>query len=97
LVKDLSIIGSAVATSAGSGSKFDKSGRFHHLFDPTTGRCASRCLSATALAPTAMEADALATALAVTPIQQAESLMHAFRGRQAIMVMADGQIVEAGV
>ena len=97
MVKDLSITGSAVATSAGSGSRFDKSGRFHHLFDPTTGRCASRCLSATAIAPTAVEADALATALAVTPVQQSESLVQAFRGRRAIMVMADGQIVEAGV
>jgi len=97
MVKDLSITGSAVATSAGSGSRFEKTGQFHHLFDPMTGRCASNCLSATAIAPTAMEADALATALAVTPIERTESLVHAFRGQWTIMVMADGQIVEAGV
>jgi thiamine biosynthesis lipoprotein len=96
LMRDLSITGGAVATSAGMGSKFDRAGRFHHLFDPATGHSADRCLSATAIAPTAMEADTLATALAVSPSWQANSLVHAFRGRQAILVMADGSIVEAG-
>lgn len=95
-VKHMTIEGSAIATSAGTGSRFDKTGRFHHLFDPATGRCASRCLSATAIAPTAMEADALATTLAIAPVRQAESLVHAFRGRRAMLVMADGLIVETG-
>lgn len=96
IVKDLSIMGNAVATSAGSGSRFDKSGRFHHLFDTTTGHCAARCLSATAVAPTAMAADALATALAIAPVGQADNLVHAFRGQRAMLVMADGRIVESG-
>ena len=95
IMKDLSITGGAVATSAGMGSKFDRAGRFHHLFDPATGHSADHCLSATAVAPTAMEADALATSLAVSPLQRANNLVQAFRGRQAILVMADGNIVEA--
>lgn len=95
-MKDLSISGGAVATSAGMGSKFDRAGRFHHLFDPTTGLSADRCLSATAVAPTAMEADALATALAVSPSWQANNLVQAFRGRRAILVMVDGNMVEVG-
>jgi thiamine biosynthesis lipoprotein len=95
IIKDLSITSAAVATSAGMGSKFDRVGRFHHLFDPATGHSADRCLSATAVAPTAMEADALATALAVSPPWQAKYLVHAFRGRRAILVMADGNLVEA--
>jgi thiamine biosynthesis lipoprotein len=94
MVRELSIDGGAVATSAGMGSKFDATGRFHHLFDPATGTSADRCLSATAIAPTAVEADALATALAVSPHEKAGNLVRAFRGSRAIIVMADGDIVE---
>ncbi|MBE9553931.1 MAG: FAD:protein FMN transferase [Proteobacteria bacterium] len=96
IMRDLSVTSGAVATSAGMGSKFDRAGRFHHLFDPATGHSADRCLSATAVAPTAMEADALATALAVSPSWQANNLVQAFGGRRAILVMADGNIREAG-
>lgn len=37
--------------------------RYHHLLDPTTGRPARRSRSATVIAPTTEQADALATAL----------------------------------
>jgi thiamine biosynthesis lipoprotein len=94
MIRKLTINGGAVATSAGTGSKFDAAGRFHHLFDPATGSSADRCLSATAFAATAMEADALATALAVSPHDEASNLVRAFRGWRAMIVMAHGRIVE---
>jgi thiamine biosynthesis lipoprotein len=94
IVRELSIDGGAVATSAGMSSKFDATGRFHHLFDPATGNSTDRCLSATAIAPTAMAADALATALAVSPREEAADLVRAFRGWRAIIVRADGGITE---
>jgi thiamine biosynthesis lipoprotein len=93
-ILEMSINGSAMATSAGMGSKFDTAGHFHHLFDPATGTSTDHCLSATAFAATAMEADALATALAVSPREEAINLVHAFRGSRAVTVMADGGIVE---
>ena len=37
--------------------------RYHHLLDPTTGRPARRSRSATVIAPTTEQADALSTAL----------------------------------
>lgn len=81
----------AVATSGGYGTRFDRSGRFHHLFDPATGTCPSAVLSATAVAPTALQADALATALAVAPPSRAKSLVRAFRATGARLVLADGR------
>lgn len=93
-IRELSIEGGAVATSAGMGSKFDGAGRFHHLFDPATGDSADNCLSATAIARTAVEADALATALAVSPHEIAGNLVRAFRGSRAIIVTARGGTTE---
>jgi FAD:protein FMN transferase len=57
----------ALATSDPLGTCFDRSGRHHHLFDPITGRSATRAKRITVLAPTATLADAVSTALAVDP------------------------------
>jgi thiamine biosynthesis lipoprotein len=51
----------AIATSAGSGTPFDRTGRFHHLFDPRSGASAARWSSFSVVAATATEADALST------------------------------------
>ena len=61
----------AVATSAGIASPFDASGRHHHLFDPATGRPAPGAGQVSVVAPRATMADALSTALAVSPPAQA--------------------------
>lgn len=81
----------AVATSGGYGTRFDRQGRFHHLFDPASGGCPASVLSATAFAPTAMQADALATALAVSPPDTARAMVGAFRGTGARLILADGR------
>lgn len=56
----------ALGTS-GSGTQFfvDRGRRLGHILDPRTGRPAAGVVSATVLAPTAADADALATALYV--------------------------------
>ncbi len=84
----------ALATSGGYGMPFDGNGRFHHLFDPATGDSARRCLSVSVVAPDAMTADALATALAVAGPGRAGQLLAAFGGRQARFTMGDGTVVE---
>ena len=53
----------AVATSAVAGLRFDPEGRFHHLFDPRSGRCAEGYRAASVVAARAADADALSTAL----------------------------------
>jgi thiamine biosynthesis lipoprotein len=60
------LAGRALATSAATYQHFDYNGRkLGHLLDPRTGRPAEGVASATAIAPTAAEADALATAFYV--------------------------------
>lgn len=62
---------------------------YSHLLDPRTGQPAPR-IQAAVIAPTAMEADALATALAVTPVEQGLALAERRPGVQALLV-AEGR------
>ena len=61
----LEIVDRAVATSAPAGTLFDRTGRFHHLLDPATGRSSRGPRSVTVVARHATDADALSTALIV--------------------------------
>ncbi len=90
----ISLRDAALATAAGQRSRFDLEGRHHHLFDPTSGRSAGHCLSATAQASTATAADALATALAVSPPDRAAVLVSRFGGTHARLLLADGRTRE---
>jgi FAD:protein FMN transferase len=63
--REIDVIDQAVATSAPQGTRFDDRGRFHHLFDPRNGTCASLHEAVTVVAPTAALADGLSTAFAV--------------------------------
>ncbi len=80
----------ALATSSGSGTRFEPSGRHHHLFDPRTGSSAPRYASVTVLAEAAAAADAISTALAILPITAARELLQAAGGISAGYVMPDG-------
>ncbi len=94
MIGTLPLQGAALATSGGYGMPFDPDGRFHHLFDPATGRSAGQCLSASAVAPYAMTADALATALAVAGPGRSHGLLTAFGGSHARLTLRDGTVVE---
>ena len=90
----MTLQGAALATSGGYGMAFDPEGRFHHLFDPATGRSAARCLSASAVARDATTADALATALAIAGPDRAQALLTAFDGSRARLTLPDGTAQE---
>jgi thiamine biosynthesis lipoprotein len=94
MIGSLPLQGAALATSGGYGMPFDRDGRFHHLFDPVTGRSAGQCLSASAVAPDAMTADALATTLAVAGAGRVRSLLGAFGGSHARLTLRDGTVLE---
>ncbi len=91
LLRILELEDRALATSAGSGSRFDAAGRFHHLFDPRTGRSAGRHASVSVMAPRATLADALSTALYAMSDEERQVLRGRFEGVEAWILRADGR------
>jgi len=81
----------AVATSgAGPRDRTIGGRRYPHLIDPRTGlACANR--SATAFAPRAVDADALAAALAVLPPRDGLALAESFPGAEAVVFDGKGR------
>jgi FAD:protein FMN transferase len=60
-----------------------------HLLDPRTGRPADRILSASALAPCARDADALATAASVLAPEESVALAESLLGAACLLVLPD--------
>lgn len=85
------IEGQALATSGTSANGVDFSGHsFSHIIDPRTGAPVDNGIrSATVLAPTAMEADALATAFLVMGPEEGGVLARRL-ARPALFIHADG-------
>ncbi|MDE1937278.1 FAD:protein FMN transferase [Bradyrhizobium sp.] len=71
----LPIVDRAVSTSGTYGFQFDAAGRFNHLFNPSTGGCASRYCSVTTVSRTATAADALSTAFSLMQDQRIRLLL----------------------
>lgn len=64
----------AVATSAGLGTPFDLSGKYHHIFNPESGYNDNEYLQVSVISKTAAEADALATAFLIMNPKKSEIL-----------------------
>ena len=82
---DIELNDNALAVSSGSGTTFEPSGQFHHIFDPATGASAARLAEVAVVAPRAMIADALATAICVVGEERAGDLLAAYPGTRAIV------------
>lgn len=87
----LNLSGRAVATSSAAGTMFAPSGRHHHLFDPRSGRSASRCMQVTVMAEQAALADALSTALFVARPEEREHILGRFPGSECLIVETGGR------
>ena len=86
----LNLADRCISTSGGYGTKFEASGRHHHLFDPTTGRSAGHYIAVSVVANSTMVADALSTALYVTPPERAGGLLAAFPDTEVLVTLPDG-------
>lgn len=65
-------------------------GRVGHTINPRTGHpMTSSTLSATVIAPTCMEADALATACMALPLDQSITMIEAYPGASAMLIDSD--------
>jgi len=88
----LAVTGGAVSTSAAYERSWNVGERsYGHLLDPRTGYPASRCLSATVLAPSGMLADALSTACFVLGPEQGAVVCHMFAGVEAFWFIQQEQ------
>ncbi len=89
----LKFTGRALASSGGYARGYDVGGKHRsHIFDPKTGKPVEHILGASVLAPTAMVADALATALNVLPVDAGMELVRKTEGADAVVVTADGNV-----
>lgn len=82
----------AVATTEARGFVFEDSGSHHHLFNAVDGRSANAYRAVTALAPTAVLADGLSTACAVSDTDAIRTLVGAFDDVQVRLLKADGSV-----
>ena len=84
----------AVATSGDYEKFFVKEGeRYHHILNPVTGKPARQCQSVTVMAPSAMDADALATAVFVLGPAKGLSLLAKIANAHGIIVNARGNVL----
>jgi thiamine biosynthesis lipoprotein len=86
----------AMAVSGGYGTTFEPSGRYHHIFDPTTGDSARALIDAAVIGPRATIANGLSTALCVAGEARAAALLAACPGYRAILTRPDGTRAEVG-
>ena len=86
----------ALATSGPGSQYFDEGGiRYCHILDPRTGRPASRWLSSTAVARSALEADALSTAFFVMEMREIEEYCEKVPGVGALLITGHGSGADA--
>lgn len=83
----------AIATSGGYGTIFDRTGRFHHLFDPKTGESTARHASVSVLHQSATWADALSTAFSSMSEVAVAEVISSHGGVRALIVRRNGRVV----
>ena len=85
---EVALSDNALAVSSGSGTAFEPSGRFHHIFDPASGASANTLREVAVIAPRAMIADALATAICVLGEERGIELLAHYPGARALVTRA---------
>jgi FAD:protein FMN transferase len=92
LLAVLEIPAGAVTTSGNYERFYEIDGhRYCHIFNPHTGQPVEGMLSVTLLAPTGIEADALATSVFVMGLEQGRRFVEAHEGLEAVIVASNGQ------
>jgi len=77
----------AVVTSGDYESFFEINGtRYHHIIDPSTGYPARGCISVTVMAPTAVQADTLATGIFVLGPEKGLALAESMKDVEAFIL-----------
>jgi len=92
------LAGQAVATSGDYMQAFTQDRRHHHIIDPRTGHSPEHASSVTVVAATAMDADALSTALLVLGPEEGLALVERVPDVEGVIVTKDGRrLASAGM
>ena len=83
----------AAATSGDYIQPFSADLRHHHIIDPRTGYSSPELASVTVMAPSAVQADGWATALAVAGVDRSRQILAKLTGLSAYLVTKDGHTV----
>ena len=92
----LELVDRAVATSSPHGFQFDQHGRFNHLLDARSGRPTYRYASVTVVAPAAVTADGLSTALSMMDPESITGAVQGLEGIEVYLQQASGEQVAIG-
>ena len=90
----LPVMAQAVATSGDYMNTISADYSQHHIIDPRTGSSPTELASATVIAPTALDADALGTALMVMGGQAGLALAERLPGVEAVLVTKDLRVLK---
>jgi thiamine biosynthesis lipoprotein len=93
LVK-LDLVDQALATSGDYQQAFTADYEHHHIIDPRTGRSSAELASCTLAAPTAAEADALATMAMVVGPDRTKQILQKLPGREAYLISKDLEVTK---
>jgi thiamine biosynthesis lipoprotein len=80
----------AIATSGNYEIYFDREKMFHHIVDPRTGISPHMSTSVSVIAPTTMDADALATGVFVMNPVKGTGFINSLRQTESLIVAKDG-------
>lgn len=94
ILQTLSVQAQAVATSGDYMNTLSADYAQHHIVDPRSGNSPAELASATVIAPTALEADALGTALMVLGSQAGLALAERLPGVEALLVTKDLRVLK---
>lgn len=91
----MDIIDMAVATSGNYERYFNETARVSHISDPRTGYSSQDLISATVIAGSAMEADALATAIFVLGPVEGLKLIEDTENTECLVITSDRQLIRS--
>ncbi|MGB9700232.1 MAG: FAD:protein FMN transferase [Thermodesulfobacteriota bacterium] len=94
LIAKVHLSAAALATSGDYEKFFIKNGeRYHHLLNPLTGQPSHQCQSVTVMAPSAIDADALATSVFILGPDQGFALIGKLSDIHALIVDQRGRVL----
>lgn len=91
----IQLTGGAIATSGNYEAFFDREKVFHHIVNPSTGRSPRENVSVSILAPTTMQADALATAVCIMGPEEGTQFVERLPGCASFIIARDGQCLRS--